>query len=75
MKRSTWRALAAGVVERPQRRAVNAQPSRPAPRKFCVAGDVLDFAGIVYAYESASGKKKRSCSTPRSATRKRPSSA
>jgi nucleoside-diphosphate-sugar epimerase len=32
---------------------------RPAPRKFCVAGDVLDFAGIVHAYESASGKKLR----------------
>jgi nucleoside-diphosphate-sugar epimerase len=32
---------------------------RPVPRKFCVAGDVLTFDGIVRAYESASGKKLR----------------
>lgn len=32
---------------------------RNVPRKFCVAGDVLDFAGIVHAYESGSGKKLR----------------
>jgi hypothetical protein len=31
----------------------------PVPRTFCVAGDVLDFAGIVSAYELASGKKLR----------------
>jgi hypothetical protein len=32
---------------------------RSVPRKFWVAGDVLDFEGIVSAYESASGKKLR----------------
>ncbi len=32
---------------------------RPVPRVFSVAGDVLDFQGIVHAYESGSGKKLR----------------
>lgn len=32
---------------------------RPVPRKLCVAGDVLDFHGLVRAYESGSGKKLR----------------
>lgn len=32
---------------------------RPIPRKFCVAGDVLNFEAIVGAYESGSGKKLR----------------
>jgi nucleoside-diphosphate-sugar epimerase len=32
---------------------------RPVPAKFCVAGDVLDFDGIVRAYESGSGKTVR----------------
>lgn len=32
---------------------------RPVPRKFCVAGDVLDFDGIVQAYEAGSGRKLR----------------
>ena len=31
----------------------------PVPRKFCVAGDVLDFHGVVRACESGSGKKLR----------------
>ena len=30
---------------------------RPVPRVFSIAGDVLDFQGIVRAYESGSGKK------------------
>jgi len=30
---------------------------RPVPRIFSVAGDVLEFEGIVRAYESGSGKK------------------
>lgn len=30
---------------------------RPVPRKFAIAGDALDFAGIVAAYEAGSGKK------------------
>ncbi len=30
---------------------------RPVPRTFSVAGDVLDFEGLVQAYESGSGKK------------------
>jgi NmrA-like family len=30
---------------------------RPVPRVFSVAGDVLDFQGLVRAYESGSGKK------------------
>jgi hypothetical protein len=30
---------------------------RPVPSKFCIAGDVLDFEGIVRAYEEGSGKK------------------
>jgi len=32
---------------------------RPVPRIFSVAGDVLDFDGLVRAYESGSGKKLR----------------
>ncbi len=32
---------------------------RPVPRKFCIAGDVLDFEGIVRAYQDGSGKKLR----------------
>jgi NmrA-like family len=32
---------------------------RPVPRAFKVAGDVLDFHGIVNAYETGSGKKLR----------------
>ncbi len=32
---------------------------RPVPRKFSVAGDVLDFEGLVRAYESGSGRKLR----------------
>jgi uncharacterized protein YbjT (DUF2867 family) len=32
---------------------------RSVPGKFTVAGDVLDFEGIVHAYESASGRKLR----------------
>lgn len=32
---------------------------RPVPGVFSVAGDVLDFEGIVHAYESGSGKKLR----------------
>ncbi len=32
---------------------------RPVPRIFSVAGDVLDFEGLVRAYESGSGKKLR----------------
>ncbi|WP_437525385.1 NmrA family NAD(P)-binding protein [Sorangium sp. So ce726] len=32
---------------------------RPVPRVFSVAGDVLDFEGLVHAYESGSGKKLR----------------
>ena len=32
---------------------------RPVPRIFSVAGDVLDFEGIVSAYEAASGRKLR----------------
>jgi nucleoside-diphosphate-sugar epimerase len=32
---------------------------RPAPRIFSIAGDVLDFEGIVAAYESGSGRKLR----------------
>lgn len=36
-----------------------AADERPVPRKFSVAGDVLDFNGIVRAYEQASGKTLR----------------
>lgn len=32
---------------------------RPVPRVFAVAGDVLDFEGIVRAYEAGSGKELR----------------
>jgi NmrA-like family len=32
---------------------------QPVPHKFCVAGDVLDFEGIVRAYEAGSGKTIR----------------
>jgi NmrA-like family len=32
---------------------------RPVPRKFCIAGDVLDFENIVRAYEEGAGKKLR----------------
>jgi nucleoside-diphosphate-sugar epimerase len=36
-----------------------AADERPVPRVLSVAGDVLDFPGIVRAYESGSGKKLR----------------
>lgn len=39
--------------------AAVAVDKRPVPRIFSVAGDVLDFHGIVRAYESASGRKLR----------------
>jgi hypothetical protein len=32
---------------------------RPVPGVFSVAGEVLDFEGIVHAYESGSGRKLR----------------
>lgn len=32
---------------------------RPVPREFKIAGDVLDFEGMVRAYEAGSGKKLR----------------
>jgi hypothetical protein len=36
-----------------------AADERPVPSKLCVVGDVLDFQGIVRAYESGTGKKLR----------------